>query len=62
MKKDPIELLVRLEREYEEFGAVKLSVPPEWKSPFCFNFGEIGIKTRIQQLHKLKDGKVVNLR
>jgi hypothetical protein len=59
MKKDPIELLVMLEKKYENFGAVKLVTPPEWKPPFCFTFSEIGIKTRIQHLHKLKFGKVL---
>jgi hypothetical protein len=58
MKKDPIELLVELQRKYESYGAVKLMPPPEWQPPFCFAYGETDIKARIQHLHKLKYGKV----
>ena len=59
---DPIELLMKLEKKYEEFGAVKLITPPEWAPPFSFRYSDQGITTRIQHLHKLKNGKVVLLR
>ncbi len=39
MKKDPIELLVDLEKEFSDYGAVKLITPPQWNPPFCFNYG-----------------------
>ena len=58
MEQDPLKLLIRLEKKYEEFGAVKLIAAPEWRPPFSFRFSDRGITTRIQHLHKLKYGKV----
>lgn len=58
MHGDPVGLLVGLEQKFEEFGAVKIITPPEWKPPFCFKYTDKGITTRIQHLHKLKYGKV----
>lgn len=58
MEGDPVELLMRLEEEFKEYGGVKLVASREWRPPFSFRFGDRGITTRIQHLHKLGRGKV----
>lgn len=58
MKSDPIELLLKLQQKYKNYGAVKLTSCPEWKPSFCFKYTDKGITTRIQKIHKLKKGKV----
>ena len=59
MKGDPIELLNMLEDKYSQYGAVKIVVNDSWNSPFTFRYVDKEITTRIQCLHKLKDGKVI---
>jgi hypothetical protein len=58
MKKDPIALLLKLQEQFEKYGAVKLKCCPEWKPAFSFRYTDKGITTRIQKVHKLKKGKV----
>jgi hypothetical protein len=43
---------------FKEYGAVKLIACDEWQPPFCFKYCDRGITTRIQNIHKLKKGKV----
>lgn len=62
MKSDPVKMLMKLEKQYEEFGAVKLITPTEWQPPFSFRYSDKGITTRIQHLHKLRFGKVRQIR
>jgi hypothetical protein len=58
MNGDPIELFIKLEEKYKEFGAVKVTVNEDWRCPFQERFVDKGITTRIQYLSKLKQGKV----
>ena len=58
MQGDPIQLLLKLEELYQEYGAVKLVTPSQWNPPFCFKSNNNGITSRVQHLYKLKFGKV----
>lgn len=62
MKGDPIELIMWLQQKYKETGAVKIKACPEWNPPFNFKYTEKGITTRVQKIHKLRQGKVSFLR
>jgi hypothetical protein len=55
---DPIDLILKLQQKYKEFGAVKIRACPEWNPPFNFKYTEKGITTRIQKIHRLKQGRV----
>lgn len=58
MKQDPVEFFIKLERLYEEYGAVKLVASDGWNPPFTFRYVDRGITTRIQVLQQLAEGKV----
>lgn len=57
MRADPIDLIRKLQREYADYGAVKIIACPQWQPRFCFRNSEKLITTRIQKLHKLCLGK-----
>ena len=50
--------MLKLQQKYKEYGAVKIKACPEWNPPFTFKCTEKGITTRIQKIHRLKQGKV----
>ena len=60
MNSDAVEIFMKLEAKYREFGAVRVTACDKWKCPFQERFVDKGITTRIQYLSKLKHGKVDN--
>jgi hypothetical protein len=58
MQGDPIDLILKLQLKYREYGAVKIRACAEWNPSFNFKYTEKGITTRIQKIHRLKQGKV----
>lgn len=61
MGKDPAELITKLQQNFSDYGAVKIKACPEWDPPFSFKYTEKGITTRIQKIHRLRQGKVTFL-
>jgi hypothetical protein len=59
MNSDPLELIGRLERDFVDFGAVKLTVSDVWNCPFTFGNTERPMTLRKQVLQSLTKGKVL---
>jgi hypothetical protein len=60
MNGDPIDIVMKLQQKYRDYGAVKIRTPDEWNPPFNFKYTEKPITTRIQKIHRLKQGKVTH--
>jgi hypothetical protein len=59
MQGDPVDFFMKLEKQYEEFGAVKLIASQGWNPPFTFRYIDKAITTRIQILQQMAEGKVI---
>lgn len=58
MQGDPMDLILKLQQKYREYGAVKIRTCAEWNPSFNFKYTEKPITTRIQKIHRLNQGKV----
>jgi hypothetical protein len=57
MQGDPVDFFMKLEKQYEEFGAVKLIASQGWNPPFTFRYIDKAITTRIQICNKWPKGR-----
>ena len=59
MNSDPIALIKRLEQQYADYGAVKLTASDDWNFPFNFGNVDKAVTVRKQVLQDLTKAKVV---